>query len=53
MNEFERLVRSKAGCLAATTLQRHERLLRVYLQPAVGTDRSLVAPTGVEPVSQP
>jgi hypothetical protein len=38
MNElFDRFMQAKEGRLAATTLQRYEGLLRLYLRPAVGT----------------
>ena len=38
MNElFDRFMQAKEGRLAATTLQRYESLLRLYLRPAVGT----------------
>lgn len=37
MNElFDRFMQAKEGRLAATTLQRYESLLRLYLRPAVG-----------------
>ena len=40
MNElFDRFVQSKENRLAATTLQRYECLLRIYLRPAVGTKK--------------
>jgi integrase len=37
MNElFDRFMQTKEGRLAATTLQRYESLLRLYLRPAIG-----------------
>ena len=41
MNElFDRFMQAKEGRLAATTLQRYESLLRLYLRPAVGAKKS-------------
>ncbi len=41
MNElFDRFMQAKDGRLAATTLQRYESLLRLYLRPAVGTRKA-------------
>lgn len=40
MNElFDRFMQSKENRLAATTLQRYECLLRIYLRPAVGAKK--------------
>jgi integrase len=36
---FDRFVQAKQGRLAATTLQRYESLLRLYLRPVVGTKK--------------
>jgi hypothetical protein len=40
MNDlFDRFMQAKQGRLAATTVQRYECLLRLYLRPAVGAKR--------------
>jgi len=36
---FDRFMRTKEGRLAATTMQRYECLLRLYLRPAVGSKK--------------